>query len=131
MDDDVTPGAHPVAVISNRLWRTRFGERADIIGHQIRLNGQLFTIVGITPADFPGAQLGINRDLYVPMMMQPLMRPPRAGYSGEMDPNLLNNPNNGWLFSLALLKHFSCRHSVRAIKVSERSPATGNTRSNR
>ena len=41
--DDVTPGAHPVAVISHRLWQTRFGERADIVGSEIRLNGQLFT----------------------------------------------------------------------------------------
>jgi putative ABC transport system permease protein len=31
-------------------------------------------------------------------MMQPLIRPPRAGYSGDRDPNLLTNPNNGWLF---------------------------------
>ena len=104
MDDDVKPGAHPVAVISDRLWRTRFGERTDIVGHEIRLNGQPFTVVGITPPEFPSAQLGVNRDLYVPMMMQALMRPPRAGYSGEMDPDLLNNANNGWLYSLALLK---------------------------
>jgi predicted permease len=104
MDDDVTPGAHPVAVISDRLWRSRFAERADIVGHEIRLNGKPFTIVGITPPEFPSAQLGVNRDLYVPMMMQALMRPPRAGYSGEMNPDLLNNPNNGWLYNLGLLK---------------------------
>ena len=30
--DDVTPGAHPVMVISDRLWRGRFGARADIVG---------------------------------------------------------------------------------------------------
>ena len=49
--------------------------------------------MGVSPADFPGPQLGVMRDLYVPMMMQPLMRPPRAGYSGEMNPDLLKNPS--------------------------------------
>jgi predicted permease len=103
--DDVTPMGHPVAVISHRLWQGRFGGRTDIIGHEVRLNGRPFTIVGITPAAFPGPQLGTMRDIYVPMMMQPLIRPPRAGYSGEMDPDLLKNPNNGWLFQMALRKH--------------------------
>jgi len=103
-NDDVTPGAHSVAVISHRLWQSRFGARRDIVGTQIRLNGGLFTIVGVTPAEFPGPQLGGVRDLYVPMMMQAFMRPPRAGYSGEMNPDLLKNPDNSWLFVVALRK---------------------------
>ncbi len=102
--DDVTVGGHPVAVISHRLWQSRFAGRADIVNHEVRLNGQVFTIVGVTPADFTGAQLGVVRDLYVPMMMQAIMRPPRAGYSGEMNPDLLTNPNSGWLFTLGRLK---------------------------
>ncbi len=77
--DDVTPGAHPVAVIGYDFWKTRFAGQADVIGREIRLNGHLFTIVGIAPAGFPGPQLGSVRNLYVPMMMQAIMRPPRAG----------------------------------------------------
>ena len=102
--DDVTPGAHPVAVVSHRLWQTRFAGKPDIVGTQVRLNGGVFTIVGVTPPGFPGPQLGVMRDVYVPMMMQALMRPPRAGYSGEQNPDLLKNPNNGWLFQVALRK---------------------------
>jgi predicted permease len=102
--DDVTPGAHPVAVISHRLWQNRFGGKPDIVGTEIRMNGGLFTIVGVAPREFPGPQLGIMRDVYVPMMMQALMRPPRAGYSGEQNPDLLKNPNNGWLFQFARRK---------------------------
>ncbi len=112
--DDGTPGAHPVAVISHRLWRGRFGGRSDIVGHRVRLNGQTFEIVGVTRPEFPGAQLGVTRDLYVPMMMQTLMRPPRAGYSGEMNPDLLNNPGNGWLTVLGLLKPGVSPEQVRA-----------------
>ena len=103
-EDDVTPGAHPVAVISHGLWQRRFGGAADILGRTILLNGQSFTIVGVTPAEFTGPQLGNVRDLYVPMMMQAVMRPPRGGYSGEMNPDLLKVRDNKWLFIVGRLK---------------------------
>src|SRR5260221_12652 len=44
------------------------------------------------------------RDFYVPMMMQAVMRPPRAGYSGEMDPDLLRRRTGRWLFGLGRLE---------------------------
>jgi predicted permease len=102
--DDVKPGAHAVAVISYDFWQTRFGGQPGVIGREVRLNGHPFTIIGVTKAGFPGPQLGTNRQLYVPMMMQPVMRPPRAGYSGEMNPDLLNHRTNSWLFGLGRLK---------------------------
>ena len=112
--DDLVPGGHPVAVISHRLWQSRFAGRADIVGTQVRLNGGVFTIVGVTPPEFPGPQLGALRDLYVPMMMQALMRPPRAGYSGEQNPDLLKNPNNGWLFQVLRRKASVTREQGQA-----------------
>ncbi len=78
------------AVISHGLWQRRFEGRRDIVGHAMLLNGQPFTIVGVTRPGFTGAQVGVVRDLFVPMMMQPVMRPPRGGYSGDMNPDLLN-----------------------------------------
>lgn len=102
--DDVTPGAHPVAVISDRLWRVRFGERADIIGSEIRYNGQPFSVIGVAPPSFTGPVLGDVRDIFVPMMMQAVARPPRARYSGEMNPDLLNVRTNRWLSAIGRLK---------------------------
>jgi predicted permease len=109
--DDVNPGAHPVAVISHDLWQTRFGGRPDIVGRDIRLNGHVFTIVGVTPAAFPGPQLGSVRHLYVPMMMQAIVRPSGVG---EQDQDLLKDrrrrtdgargPTPSWLFGLGRLK---------------------------
>ena len=126
LTDDVTPGAHPVVVISDRLWRGRFGARADIVGHEVRLNGQPFTIVGVTPADFSGVEMPFWQDIYVPMMMQAWMRPPRAGYSGEMNPDLLKNPNNGWLALLARLEpgvsRAQAQAELEALVVSSRPP---------
>jgi hypothetical protein len=67
-----------VAVIGHEFWRTRFGGGTDIVGRDVRLNGHVFTIVGVRPAGLPGPQLGNESDLYVPMMMQHIMRPPRG-----------------------------------------------------
>jgi predicted permease len=112
--DDVTPGAHPVAVISHGLWQRRFGGRSDIVGHTILLNGARFTVVGVMPREFPGAQVGAVRDLYVPMMMQALIRPPRGGYSGEMNPDLLETRGNRWLFAVGRLRPGVTRGAAQA-----------------
>ena len=103
-EDDKTPGAHPVAVISQGLWQRRFAADPNIVGRQLLLNGNNFTVIGVLPGGFDGLQLGPVRDLYVPMMMQATMRPPRAGYSGEKNPDLLQVRNNRWLFSVGKLK---------------------------
>ena len=92
--DDVTPGGHPVVVISRELWQTRFAGRPDIVGHEIRLNGNVFTIVGVTPAGFPGPRVGTVRHLYVPMMMQPTLRPPSDRLQSTVS----------WLFLLGRLR---------------------------
>ena len=92
--DDVTPGGHLVVVISRELWQTRFAGRPDIIGHEIRLNGSVFTIVGVTPAGFPGPRVGTVRHLYVPMMMQPILRPPSDRLQSTVS----------WLFLLGRLR---------------------------
>jgi predicted permease len=102
--DDQTPGAHPVTVISYDFWQTRFAGQADVVGHDVRLNGHRFTIVGVTPPGFTGPQVGGARQLYVPMMMQAIMRPPRARYSGEQNPDLLKHPTNSWLTGVGRLK---------------------------
>ena len=90
--DDVTPGAHPVAVISHRLWQTRFAGRADIVGAPDPAERTVFTIVGVTPAGFPGPAARHRARLYVPMMMQALMRPPRAGIFGRAESRSAEEP---------------------------------------
>ncbi len=42
----------PAVVISNAMWRSRFGSRDDMIGQSLVLNGQRFTVVGIMRAGF-------------------------------------------------------------------------------
>ncbi|MFL6207315.1 MAG: ABC transporter permease [Pyrinomonadaceae bacterium] len=103
-EEDTTPGGHPVALISYGLWQSRFAGEPQITGRQMLLNGQPFTIVGVAPAEFNGAETGRTNDIYVPMAMQALVRPPRGGYSGEMNPDLLTKRGPRWLDMIGRLK---------------------------
>ena len=56
-------GAARVAVISEKLWRTRFGADESILGKALSLNGQSFTVVGVTSA---ANQYPSTMDVFVP-----------------------------------------------------------------
>lgn len=73
--DDATEGQHPVVVLAESLWRTRYAGRPDIVGQTLRLNGALFEIIGIAPAGFHGAAGARGADLWAPLSMQQLLRP--------------------------------------------------------
>ena len=49
--EDDAPGAPAVAMISDRLWRTRFGADARVAGRVLQLNGRPVTVVGVLPPD--------------------------------------------------------------------------------
>jgi len=103
-EEDEKPGTHPVALISYGLWQRRFAGDPNIIDRPVTLNGQSFTVIGVTPAGFNGVEVGDVNDIYVPMMMQSLVRPPRGGYSGEMDADLLTKRGPRWLHFVGRLK---------------------------
>ncbi|HEV8582235.1 MAG TPA: ADOP family duplicated permease [Thermoanaerobaculia bacterium] len=62
---DDQPGAEPVAVVSHRYWKRTLGGDPKAIGRPLRLNGRLFTLVGVLPEDFQGH--GRTTPLYVPL----------------------------------------------------------------
>ncbi|MEK6321126.1 MAG: ABC transporter permease [Acidobacteriota bacterium] len=103
-EEDLTPNTHPVAVISQGLWERRFGNDPKVIGQQLALNGHAFTIIGVAPAGFKGPEILENNDIWVPMMMQALVRPPRGGFSGDMNPDLLGRRGSRWLNIIGRLK---------------------------
>src|SRR4051812_6072798 len=49
---DDAPGAPPVCIVSDGLWRRRLGANPQIVGHTIRLDGAVVTIAGVMPAAF-------------------------------------------------------------------------------
>jgi MacB-like periplasmic core domain len=69
-EDDRTPNAHPVVVISDRLWRAHFNADPGTLGRVTYLNGNPFTIIGILPAMFTGTIFANETDVWAPLMMQ-------------------------------------------------------------
>ncbi|MBA3323260.1 MAG: ABC transporter permease [Pyrinomonadaceae bacterium] len=69
-EEDTTPGAHPVVVISQNLWRNRFDANPNIINQNVSLNGQPFTIIGVAPKGFTGSKFALAMDFWVPLSMQ-------------------------------------------------------------
>ncbi|MGH7646693.1 MAG: ABC transporter permease, partial [Gemmatimonadaceae bacterium] len=51
-DADVQPGAAPVALIGESLWKRKFGSDPSVIGRQTMVDGVERTIVGVMPASF-------------------------------------------------------------------------------
>jgi predicted permease len=68
-EEDRTPGAAPVVVISHKFWKSKFGGNPSIIGRSLGLNGKPFTIVGVAPEGYSGLLRGFGGDLWVPSMM--------------------------------------------------------------
>ncbi|MBO0857908.1 MAG: ABC transporter permease, partial [Chloracidobacterium sp.] len=100
VEDDRTPGAHPVAVISHRLWRERFNADPRALGQTLNLNNNYYTIIGVAPAGYSSVLLdwGKQPEVWLPMMMQPQALPTGA----NMD--LLSSRDAIWLMALGRLK---------------------------
>lgn len=73
-DEDRTPNAHPVVILSHDLWQRRFGGDPNIAGTQVTLNSVQYTVVGIAPEAFGGTTPDAP-DVWVPMMMAGNVRP--------------------------------------------------------
>ncbi len=69
-DEDRAPGAGPVVVLSFAFWQGRFASDSSIIGKSIALNGQPFTVIGITPRGFTSTYSAFAPAFYAPLMMQ-------------------------------------------------------------
>ncbi len=72
-EEDRTAGAQPVIVISERLWRRRFGSDPAALGTSVRVNSASCTIVGVLPAEFAGTNPILAPDLWVPTMLWPTL----------------------------------------------------------
>jgi len=61
-------GAAPIALISEGLWRRKFGSAPDILGKGITLDGDAYTIVGVVPASFHFSMGGSPaREVFLPI----------------------------------------------------------------
>jgi hypothetical protein len=89
--EEARPNANmPVVVASYGFWK-RMGGHNDFVGSTLQINGQPYSVIGITPDGFSGASALIATDIWVPFgIRSPL--DPQLGDSETMHD--LNNPKN-------------------------------------
>jgi predicted permease len=77
---DAAPGFLEPVVISNGFWRRYYGSDPNIIGRKMRLDGDMYTIVGVMPAGFrhPGPTLDTDVEVWLATGFngQPFPSPP-------------------------------------------------------
>jgi putative ABC transport system permease protein len=95
-DDDRTPGANSVAVLSYGFWERRFGKDPSLIGKTMLINGHVMTVIGVSPPGFYGTDLDRAPDLFVPLMMTPVFNPLPA--------NRLQSRSHWWITLMARRK---------------------------
>ena len=99
--DDVTPGAHQVAVVSHALWTRRLGADPRAVGSWIQVEQKPYQIVGVSQAGYTGNQPGVLTDIWLPVMM----------FSADG----LRSPTQNWLQLWGRLAPGATPESVRPI----------------
>ena len=102
--DCSSPGASPVVVLNNDLWRTRFGADPMIVGKSVSLNRGKFTVIGVAAPGFLGLDPWPSA-FWAPVMMQKALEP---------DADLLLDDNTGWLALLGRMRPGVSLEEVRA-----------------
>jgi len=95
-----------VAVLSYGAWQRRFGGDPGVVGRSLSLNGNPYTVIGVAPRGFAGPLLGDAAEVWLPMALQPEVRPPSAGALRQRfaDMRLLEARDVRWLAMIGRLR---------------------------
>ena len=90
LDTDDRPGAVPVVMLSNALWKRRFESDPAIIGRTINLDGRAYSVIGVLASGF---RFLYARDVYIPIGLDADKQPSRGVRSvarvlARLKPNL-------------------------------------------
>jgi len=64
-----TVGSAPLIVISDRIWQNRYEADPEIVGREVRVNGVVATVIGVTAPGFAGSVAVIRADAWIPFGM--------------------------------------------------------------
>jgi predicted permease len=94
---DAVPGFLESVVISDGFWRSNYGSDPNIIGRKMRLDSDMYTIVGVMPAGFrhPGRTLNTDVDVWVATGFNALPFPVPAARSQRMIPGAIGRLKPG------------------------------------
>ena len=74
-EEDKTPLANPVAVVSYESWQRRFGGDPDLVGKDVLLNNHQFKVIGIAPENFKGTELVYTPEIWLSASMMGWVEP--------------------------------------------------------
>ena len=87
LPEELQPAAGPVAVLSHTFWQTRFGGDREILGRTFRMNGTVYTVVGVAPRRFGGMFPAVQAQMWIPLSMvdevEPVGNHRNTGGGGE------------------------------------------------
>jgi predicted permease len=139
LPEDGKPGAAAVAVVSENLWRSRFGSNPALVGQSITLDMRRFTVVGILPAAFRYPDGAPRQDVWISVLQDPLFGPlatqPRVrllGVIGRLKPGISLTEAQAEMNTLSarLAKEFSAEDSGLTIRINPyRETVVGNVKS--
>jgi predicted permease len=82
--EEDTPGGKHAVVLSERFWRTQFGEDPRVIGRTVKLNDEAYTIVGVMPATASvESWTGMASDVWIPLALTEEQRSVRGGHNRD------------------------------------------------
>jgi putative ABC transport system permease protein len=82
-EQEDTPGGEPAAILSDYLWKARFGGTAAALGQRILLDGRPYSIVGVLPASF---RLFQKADVFLPIGAFIAAQPADRGWHPGIQP---------------------------------------------
>jgi predicted permease len=94
-EDDQPGCGSPGATISYSFWQREYGGERSVLGRTLTVNRHPFPIIGVTPADFYGVEVGRYFDVAVPLCAEPII-------NGE--DSHLKNRSGWWLSVMGRLK---------------------------
>ena len=116
LDENLTPNASPVIIVSHGLWQRSLGGSSNVIGATVRISGVEYTVVGVAPRQFTGTIPGIAADFWVPLMMVERFSFSGIQASSQEDPGTSRLTRRGtrWLFVKGRLKDGRTIEEARA-----------------
>ncbi len=99
LEDEDRVGHAGVVLISDRLWRSHFGGREDVLGQVLRVNNVPVQIIGVAPRGFFGVKIGGWEDLYAPLAAEPTLSP-----QARLDPAFGATDSYWWVRMLGRVK---------------------------
>jgi len=93
--DDYSGCGSGGVVISDSFWQREFGASPSVVGRKISLEGHPFDIIGVTPPDFFGVEVGRRFDVALPICSEPVTTGPHPR---------ITDPQGWWLAAIGRLK---------------------------